>query len=51
MIHWLALLLFTLEALGCATPAQVEPRHPSASLLSEARWKVPGPVRADVLDI
>ena len=48
MIHRLALLLFTLGALGCATPAQVEPRHPPASLLSEARWKVPGPVRADV---
>ena len=48
MIHRLALPLLILGALGCARPPQVEPRHPPASLLSEARWKVAGPVRADV---
>lgn len=48
MIHRLALPLLILGALGCVPPPQVEPRHPPASLLSEARWKVPGPVRADV---
>lgn len=48
MIHRLALPLLILGALGCARPPQVEPRHPPASLLSEARWKEPGPVRADV---
>ena len=49
MIHRLALLLLIIPgALACARPPQVEPRHPPASLLSEAHWKVPGPVRADV---
>ena len=47
MIHRLALPLLLRGALGCARPPQVEPRHPPASLLSEA-WEVPGPVRADV---
>ena len=48
MIHRLALSLLILGALGCAIPPRVEPLLPPASLLSETRWKVPGPVRADV---